>query len=265
MCKFLSLRRPCGFTLVELLVVVGIIALLVAILLPVLNRAREAANRAKCLSNMKQIMTALMTYTNDNKGVMIIPPGLDQGVGSAGVSYYMANPNAWDGVLRYDVGVFFEYLGKGPEVRERLMTCPTEEGQTLRPVSANGTSTTPNGAAPVTIKPRNFSYSWNRMIKANVNGDGPIRKTVQIKNPSHKILLVEERAPNDGDCWIELGLINDQPNFRHANGGNFGFADFHAEWLRPQQLGFGPPDPATTYSTLLDQNLLKTWTHLTAY
>jgi prepilin-type N-terminal cleavage/methylation domain-containing protein len=61
-----SKRR--GFTLVELLVVVGIIALLVAILLPALNKARESAVRTQCMSNHRQILQAVMLYVNENGG-----------------------------------------------------------------------------------------------------------------------------------------------------------------------------------------------------
>jgi prepilin-type N-terminal cleavage/methylation domain-containing protein len=65
-------RRKLGFTLVELLVVIGIIALLVAVLLPTLNKARQASLRIQCASNLKQLGTYLTMYNNDWKGAMPI-------------------------------------------------------------------------------------------------------------------------------------------------------------------------------------------------
>lgn len=59
---------PRAFTLVELLVVIGIIAVLVAILLPALNAARKAAVKTQCLSNVRQLAVSLLFYANDNKG-----------------------------------------------------------------------------------------------------------------------------------------------------------------------------------------------------
>lgn len=82
-----------GFTLVELLVVIGIIALLISILLPALNRARESAKSVVCMSNLRQIGLGMTMYINDNKGMYM--PYLLPGAMGAWYHYLVNNQGEW--------------------------------------------------------------------------------------------------------------------------------------------------------------------------
>jgi prepilin-type N-terminal cleavage/methylation domain-containing protein/prepilin-type processing-associated H-X9-DG protein len=190
-----------GFTLVELLVVIGIIALLIAILLPALSKARESSKRIACLSNIRQFGVAMVMYTTANKG--LFPRAAPKGTPTI----------PWD-VIHWQAGDKIEESAIAPFLGEtispRLFVCPSDD-----PMAHQSSGGLTYGYP--------FSYVMNNRINARNPGDttgnafqdGTLYDThdvaqriTDVRNPTEKIMLYEEDEATIDDCNGALATPN---------------------------------------------------------
>lgn len=211
----------------------GIIALLVGTLMPVLGRARESANRASCMSNMRQLALGFLNYAQDNKGRLPRP--------SQNIIY------CEDDWIYYQTGrdptrgKLVPYCGVPDPARGSVgvYRCPSD-----LPDEHQWIWKDPNTNQQFKYR---FSYSVN-FLMCKLSGTGkPSLRVNQIRLPAQKILLVDESSNTiDDGCWAwqpELGKDGNLLSIRHdrrceadndktTGRGNAAFCDGHVEFFR---------------------------------
>lgn len=212
-------RGARAFTLVELLVVIGIIAVLAAILLPTIAGARKQAHVVRCLSNQRQLMTAMLLYAAANDGYPAFEGWANPGSPGSKVNNWLFNPPvaglppaSQSGV---QTGLFWPYLKDF-----RVFRCPVDDGPWPANSVQNVTSYVMNGAIS--------NYT-----------DRPIVQTIPLAK-FHADDIFTWEIPLFSDRNVS---VNDAANYppegvtlRHYQSTTVGCADGHAELIRDQDF-----------------------------
>jgi prepilin-type N-terminal cleavage/methylation domain-containing protein/prepilin-type processing-associated H-X9-DG protein len=251
-------RRRAAFTLVELLVVIGIIAVLISILLPTLARARESAYRTQCMSNLRQLSMAFNIYFNQNQlrfpRVAPLQAGFRKHRDEDWI-YWQKNSgldirqSAILRLLRSNAG--------GGDV-ESICRCPSDMTWNNRPLAkdADGSSF----QYSYTMNNRmNFQLELSFMPRDAAGNPLPYAtKITQVRRPAEKILLFEEDevllddgAANMGSNANLLAIRHDRQriypdgkNINRDRRGNVMFCDGHVDYV-PRSMVQDPNDWCT--------------------
>ncbi len=213
--SFLVSRPRRGFTLVEILIVIAIIALLAGIAFPVFSKARESGRRTVCLSNLKQLGMAFAQYTQDSGRYPF-----------AGNLQNWAQGGMW--VTGGESGVKKNYPLGGPGLAQNSapfdyipnQEAYPEQGALYPYIKNTAVFICPSGED---AEKKRLSYSMNCAVG--------LMSTVRIKEPDKIVLLVDEaKTLNDGFFWAaDNASSTDRLTERHSGGGNLLFADGHVK------------------------------------
>jgi prepilin-type N-terminal cleavage/methylation domain-containing protein/prepilin-type processing-associated H-X9-DG protein len=228
-----------GFTLIELLVVIAVIAILAAVLFPVFAQARDKARSVACLSNMRQIGTAIMMYVQDYDETFPAAYNYNGGYGWQEEVEPYVKAGQRIGMNQTD------RLSKG----RSIFVCPSY-GAGARPndPQALGAPTDPCPVATLGTQP-NRSYACSEFIFGIEGLGSPSATLAAIETPAQTVAIVETEGSRD---WVDR---DDRPAYhecgymmgrmRHQGGGNYILADGHAKWYKgPADWWRRSPGPA---------------------